>query len=360
MQELIHTIIRLLSPYYFIYSGYKKNNFITDHYKLKDQWKTIKFEDSCKFSTIVSVQGFGFSGSGALVDLLREYTECCVLGGVDEDGSKTQKTEDLTEFDFLRMSGGLWEIEKYLDSKNVFFNDALLNRLSLLFFKSKLYKVSSEARNLMHYFFNELIELELPNLKGAYYNPYLADITNRTSIFYMKHISKKDYIQIVRKFLYSLFNKFHKSGKTVLVVDQMCGDQEFNYTEKRYYFDNLKVIVIYRDPRDIYYYAIKNNVAWIAHDCVEDFVKWCRIMYSNFNKNSNEYLAVRFEELVTEYGKVKKDLETYIGIKKHELKKCNFDPEISFKNIGIWKSSNVKYSDFEYIRENLPDYLFWK
>ena len=50
--------------------------------------------ESCtlKFKSIISVQGLGFSGSGAVVDYLREYSNCLVSGSIREHGQGTLRT----------------------------------------------------------------------------------------------------------------------------------------------------------------------------------------------------------------------------------------------------------------------------
>ena len=60
------------------------------------------------------------------LDLLSEVDVCDVVGTDINNTSKEEDHHSLFESDFLRVSGGLFEIEKYVDSNNFFQNDAAI------------------------------------------------------------------------------------------------------------------------------------------------------------------------------------------------------------------------------------------
>lgn len=95
---------------------------ITKYIKSKKRFSIIKFRHhNCeRYDTlgekkdIISVQGFGYSGSGAVVDLLREYQNFTVWGIFEADSHSSNiqqpKNQITKEIDFLRLSGGLFEL----------------------------------------------------------------------------------------------------------------------------------------------------------------------------------------------------------------------------------------------------------
>ena len=89
--------------------------------EMYDEWKSsgndIHWDDECLFRHIVSVEGFGATGASAVVDLIREYDGQSVLGTVDPEGSQTDPGEDCGEIDFLRLTGGLLQLEQAFDSR---------------------------------------------------------------------------------------------------------------------------------------------------------------------------------------------------------------------------------------------------
>ena len=116
----IRHLIKQLMPLSLAQRYMARNSFATK-FKQTGYNENCEFPDEeSKFKTIVSVQGFGYSGSGALIDFFREYPKFAVLGYVDvkgEGGGYTPKSMQQSEIDFIRLSGGLFEIEKYLESK---------------------------------------------------------------------------------------------------------------------------------------------------------------------------------------------------------------------------------------------------
>jgi hypothetical protein len=313
------------------------------------------------YNNIVSVQGFGFSGSGAVVDYLREFSSCLVLGSIDKDGSKTKGNNQVNgEIDLLRHAGGLFEIELYLDDNNLFIKDALMKRFKRLCNTGHLFQ-SKDSKLLANQFYNQLIDFEIDTKGHNDYNSHTANaIYPDCNIKVMKEMSIDQYRNLCRRFLTSLFNLFYKEGSQYLVLDQLCND--FNYEERKYqeYIPNLKTIVVYRDPRDTYSYALMNDVPWIPHDKVESFIKWYEINLRKIDFNSPGYLVMSFEKLVAEYEKSTSLLKDYLGLVEsdHTFQFSCFDPKESSKNISIWRKMTNYDEEMREISKAFPDFCY--
>jgi len=349
----IRSIIKKWIPYHIIANRYDSDAFIQEYKKWnKSDDKTI--DTSSKYKTVVSVQGFGFSGSGAVVDLLREYSECQVLGGVDDDSIDQSIGTKFGEFDFIRHSGGFYDIERHFGYNNIFINDGVINRYIKMVFYSGIYRNFPESHTIFFNFLKSISELHLLDLSNRYYNANLYLHDKKSSIFFLKDMSLKEYRKLSKETLNALFGCFYQKGKSVLVADQMCCDLEFDIERDKQYFDNLKTIIVYRDPRDVYYYAKSKNVEWIAHDDVDSFINWYNIILRKFNDvKSKDVLLVRFEDLVAKYEETVQQIEQYVGLNNHTYKYKNLDPTRSVKNVGIWKKSDINKSDFEKIKDCL-------
>lgn len=317
-------------------------------------------ETTSKFEFMVSVQGLGFSGSGAVVDLLREYPSCLVLGTIDVDGSQTKGDRNKNgEVDILRHSGGLFEIENYLLNNNPFHKDALMKRFIRLVDTTDIFKIP-ELRMLANQFYNSLVEFEI-NTEGHFdYNAHLANVMRPDSnIKVMKDLTVAEYQYICRNFLASLTNFFYEDGKTHIVLDQSCQDGNYDTKRNLKYLPNLKTIVVYRDPRDVYFYAVTRGVTWIAHNNVDTFISWFKNEVRLLELNSEDYLVIRFEDLINNYPNQVEKIEDYLGLDSHSHNKFrNLNPDISRKNIGIWKSMPSLTSDYEVIKNTLPIYCY--
>lgn len=318
-------------------------------------------ESTSYFKNIVSVQGFGFSGSGAVTDFLREFSNCLVLGSIDSEGSLTEGNKNVNgEIDFLRHAGGLFEIELYLNDNNLFFKDAVMKRFVKLVNSDMMFH-DSRMKLLVNQFYNQLIDFEI-NTKG--HNDYNAHISNAlypdSNIKVMKNIELAQYRSLCRRLLVEMMNTFYEEKYDFLVLDQLCGDFNFDFDKYSMYIPNLKMIVVYRDPRDTYAYALMKDVPWIPHDNVQSFIKWYGISKRELNFDSKRYLIVRFEDLVLNYEETSKQIIHYLclDIKNHLLPLCSFDPKQSIKNISIWKKMTNYSEDMYMILKTFPEMCY--
>ena len=136
-------------------------------------------------------------------------------------------------------------------------------------------------------------------------------------------------------------------------------DYEFDYERYLQYVPNLKLIVVYRDPRDVYAFAKMKDIEWIPHMNAEVFVKWCQMMFKPFNiAETGTYYAIRFEELLDDYNNVVGSVENYIGLEAsdHFKKGKHLAVSESLKNVGIWKNLGADELEMSLIENKLREY----
>ena len=154
-----------------------------------------------------------------------------------------------------------------------------------------------------------------------------------------------------------------KYRKENIILDQFL--LPFNLHRIDNYFDNeLKVIVVERDPRDVFlvnkYVWINNNVEIPIPIEVNAFCKYYKKMReSEISSNSNKILRLKFEDLVYKYESTLEIIMKFLDFKKsdHIYKKTKFIPEISIKNTQIFKNENYK-AEVEIIEKELSEYLY--
>lgn len=337
-------------------------SYIQDYLDYKKSNNTVSFDQKPNYKSVITVQGFGYSGSGAVVDLLREYRNCNVFGYVDSEGSLSKQVIASGEMDFFRHSGGLFEIEKYIGDNNVFINDSLLHRFLKLISVTEICRISPDVRRAFFSLFDEITENNYWWLNHRFYNAHLLP-QGKSEFLYLKPLSVTDYIDIVRKFLVVILNDINEVNKDTIVLDQAFADMNFDYSHYKRYIENLKCIVVYRDPRDVYTFAKIKDVEWIPHSTVEEFINWNRIMYHNYNIENKTFLSVRFEDLVCDYDNTVSIIENYLGLPSsdHTMKLKHLSPMESSKNVGIWKKHIDEYrSDYDIITNQLMPYCYAK
>lgn len=356
----IKLFIKGLFPHrYILKREAKYKTFIPTLQKMRKEGMPLIPEESSKFDSIISIQGFGYSGSGAVLDLLREYP-IQVLGFIDKyQGSKSDAKTSISEIEILRLAGGFFEMEKFLDSDNVFLNTAMLNRMVKLFETSALYSYSNEIKRYMVSFFNSLLDFGLFDLSLNYYNPYLTRYDEKSTIFYLKKQSVEEFQGKCRNLLNVIFNRIETDHK-ILAVDQLGSDCEFKIERNKKYIPNLKTIMVTRDPRDLYVWAKHIDCEWIAHDSVENFIRWYEIYYHNVNYDNNgkDYLIVRYEELIWDYDHTIASIEKYLGLsaEEHLSKFSCFDPKLSSKYTKLYKKHPECAEDIKLIENKLKTY----
>lgn len=321
----------------------------------------VKFIEQSPFKTIVSVQGFGYSGSGAIVDLLREYESTIVVGNIDKEGSIASENLRSAEVDILRLAGGLFEVEKFLGSNNIFQNDALLHRVMAQIEYSELYKQVPSTRRHFYEYMDRICEVLTNSPHSQYYNPYLYHGGNN-DIYYLRNISVEEYRQICRELLYTLFAILKGESKaTVLVLDQFVTDWELDIKRYLEYVPNLKLITSHRDLRDIYVFANLKDVEWIPHHTVDAFIKCNKILYKKYNsKETESYLAVQFEQLIEEYDKIVPIIEKYVELNssEHTYKGTCLNPNVSRENMYLWKADKTNQEIYDEIKKSIPQLCY--
>lgn len=366
----VKNIIKNLMPYgvYKLYFSNSSDVFTKD------------FEDYCNrrshneevndelilnksYKQVVSVQGLGHSGSGAVLDVLCEMESCNVLGtdenfkvlGIDHKGA--------FEVDFLRLAGGLFEFEKYLGSNNVFQNDALINRFISYLNSFKLFREDKNIRELFFDFLYNVIDLKIEDIDGVPYNYHLYKGKTKSTIYFLKSMSVDEYRCMCSSFLSRFFNYINNKGeKDIIVLDQFMADCAYDMMRYEDYVPEIRLILSYRDPRDVYAFASQHNIDWIAHNTIDHFISWYKIITKNIDVNTKNYLIIQFESLIFDYENQIKRIMDYLKLdpKDHNelLKQKFFNPSISKVNVGIWENSPLPKSDFDKIRKELSDFCY--
>lgn len=314
-----------------------------------------------KYNTIISVCGFGYSGSGAVIDLLREYNSIGVLGNVEKEATKTSNDKNTGEIDYLRVAGGLFDLELNISISNIFLKDQAIHRFISLVEKSVLYRNSPDFQLLTCDFLDEIVDFYIPNIPGPAYNVHLKEIERTDCIYFMKPLTIEQYRQLSSRYLYSLFNSLHIEGENILAADQLLSDYSFDIEHYRQYLPNVKLIYVYRDPRDVFAFARIKKIDWIPHDNADIFIRWFSLCVGSLTQSKRDYFTVRYEDLIFDYKDQVKRIEEYIGISsdKHiNIKSC-FDPSISCKYVGLWRNLDIDKEELEKIERALSSFCYY-
>lgn len=324
---------------------------------------------------IIGVGGYGYTGSTAIYDLLKEYDEI--------DYVKTNRT---LEFSFVYNPDGLFDLE---------FN---VHRAP-----AKHMKGDWAVRRFLSYIdtYKKYFDLETDGQFSALSKQYIDDIVQ---VKYRRYITLLDQkytgyplvlIKILRKIQVRLEAKYHRLyhivpkrdayicvcpddfvEKTKAYIDgiiratgvdmtkKVMLDQPFppnNPTEVFHYYDDPYAIVVDRDPRDIYLIAKRISFlagSFIPHDDVHDFVEAYKDIRRNQKGDSERVLRLNFEDLIYDYDNTVRRIEGFLGLHSHDHVKRYFKPEVSVATTQLHKVYPDEAENIAYIEKELSEYLY--
>ena len=176
-------------------------------------------------------------------------------------------------------------------------------------------------------------------------------------------INPEEFYKYSKSFINRIIEEIAGEAKNI-VLDQFVLPFNLHRVDK-YFDDNVKVIVVERDPRDVF---LLNKYIWpkinftvpMPHDA-ELFVKYYKAMRNSEKPSqSSKVLRINFEDLVYNYedtlGKVMKHLG--VNSQMHIDKKKRFNPELSIKNTQIFNSSPQYEEEIKIIENGLSEFLY--
>lgn len=171
------------------------------------------------------------------------------------------------------------------------------------------------------------------------------------------------FLDITRRFTDSLFSHYLLREGSFLVVDQLVPPS--NTMRYVRYFNNLKVICVDRDPRDIYYNEkafIKGGV--IPVDDVKMFISWYKSTRAHkYHEKDDPSVIMRlnFEDIIYKYDSVVSSIEEFLGLlpETHINPQKFLNPEVSIKNIGKWRSDHSEFNNINAIEKELIGTIYY-
>lgn len=331
---------------------------------------------------IIIPTGYMGSGSSAITDLVAEFQDC---------------RNDFATYEYIMLHcpNGLFDLE----DKLLIGNNAIRSDEALRSFEDQMKKLYDKKfwwvgnyKKIIGTNFMDIVNNYLKSITQLNYNGYWYTHEEVNSKMFMKLLlrkplklifRKKHFKQILRyndgmRISFIKPEEFYAKSKVFIneVIKQISGDSKnvildqfllpFNlHRVDNYFDDNTRVIVVERDPRDVfiinkYIWAQKNFGVPMPYDAKE-FCKY----YKNMRESekiveSKKVLRIHFEDLIYKYDETLKKVMNHINVTEemHINKKKRFIPELSIKNTQIFNSSDKYNEEMKILEEELKDYLY--
>lgn len=188
-------------------------------------------------------------------------------------------------------------------------------------------------------------------------------IANMRDCFFI-HPTKEEFSFKTKKYFNDLFAPFFTEGVETIILDQAVMPRDAAVIDR--YFENAKMIIVERDPRDMFcneFHVKTHGVTSTIVNTVEAGVNFAKLQIALRSDIpvSNNILRIRFEDLILDYDATVATIENFLDINSadHKLIKKYLKPEVSRKNIGIWKKFYDKfYLAIDAIRTEMPKDLY--
>lgn len=196
---------------------------------------------------------------------------------------------------------------------------------------------------------------------GQYGVKYIYDKNN----VYFSMPTHDELVKASQKFTSSYFEMFSKEQAGMNVYDHLIWPQQVD-SHAECFDDNLKIIILDRDPRDVF---ISSKYIWckppigrgephFGNDPAAFCEEWRRTVNNEY-KNPNA-LRIHFEDLIYHYNESVEKIEKFLGLnsKDHIKPKARLQPEKSIENTQVFLAKEVWQQEAELIEKELPEYLY--
>ena len=323
---------------------------------------------------IIGVCGYGYTGSGAVIDLLREY-------------NGLQVCDDL-EFDFLYAPGGINDLSfhlckcpiRYLSGNTAIKRFIQLidswsspNSLYMKATKGKFKSISMDYvdsliqcryKGLDNYdiVFSSMLKRNLKYRLGMRIKWILGSFGDRFAQNYLYTdmyvaIEPEDFLLKSKNYLRRIIESlgYHNIEKLVLNQPYPAENPEIFFE----YYDEPYAIIVDRDPRDLFILSrevLKMDGSFIPTDTVENFILFYK--KTHHNRDNERVINLRFEDLIYNYEQTVFKLENKLKLETHTCKKKYFNPYISINNTQLFKKYKKYEVEIKIIEKELSEFLY--
>lgn len=331
---------------------------------------------------IITCASFFCTGSSAITDLFSEFN--CV------------ESFGRNEYRFIQDPDGISDLEyNIIDNNNRHNTSHAIKRYKKLIYKLKGvgngsgYTLYNQKFDIFtNKYINELTELKTKTwwqrdrldkgtvfgmidraysfvnrlIHGGLHTERRFSLLKNHEYAYYSAISQEAFLTATRRYIDNVVKSGMKTTNSFVMVDQLVPPTN----TKRYqrYFNDVKIIVVDRDPRDVYLYE-RDHFKWgiIPTDNVEEYVKWFRITrkYSKgVEEDAERVLRIQFEDLIYKYEETIDKLIEFVGVPKsaHTKQRTKFIPEKSINNTNLKQKIKGYENQIEFIEKELKEYLY--
>ena len=327
---------------------------------------------------IITVTGFGATGSSAISHIVSEFDNVKSLGSTEF--WLLQDLHGISDLDYFLNDGnhrsktfvGIRNFARLVKKNKAFYSkyfpnfdeisSEYISNLKDTTFNKALHPFEYEQSFILEIFVK--VYFKLQSIKHKLFTPNEELILKLplNQKYHFKYDPEYFY-QITKKFTRKLFESImDNKNYNHVMVDQLVPST--NISRYFNYIDKLKVIVVDRDPRDIF---LLNKLKWRGTpvlcdtDNVGVFIDWySSIRHNSFKGDNSDVMRINFEDLIYNYETSLEKIVSFCSLneKFHNQKFKIFDPKKSIVNTKLWKRPHNFHNEISEIERKLTKYCY--
>ena len=323
---------------------------------------------------VISTCGYGNTGASAVLDFLRGYRGLNVVSNF--------------EFQLIHMPDGILDLKYHLtENRERIATNAALKRFRRAavngwFGRKMSGRYGGEYIDKTQRYIGKLLGV---SWKGtSVYDP--SDVSNlaqneimhaiQAAVFrLLRRINKNyhfpryhtRYLSIMDAQTFDSITKEYLNDILSMAVPELGGDivmdmlvSATNPASGMEFFDDGRVIVVHRDPVDLFLRANehKSTNAFMPCSDVASFTKYYRMLMEG-SVHSDDALYVRYEDLIYDYYPTTQRIMEYVGkTDRPEDEFKFFNPDLSVRYTRADLTYPGHDGEIKYIKEQLPEFLY--
>lgn len=332
----------------------------------------------------IACVGYHATGSGVIDDLLREFDNIStsVYGAelrILHDPDCISDLEYHLVFDPHRLGTGLAirRFQEYCNAQsrmeekligndwmnmvNEYINSLVINKYRG-WIDNELQFVSNTKKNIVKIKkgFNYLLRQSplcniIPNsyIKPRWYDYYPDNIT------YYSKLTEEQFLDKTKSFIEKLCSVINHENKEYVVLDQFVSAH--NPMRDLKFVDDMKIIIVDRDPRDLYLHNMLHKDHVLPKDPAQFAIQYKLMRQALCKEDTTKVLRIHYEDMIFKYDEMLPIILDFLGIDKshHISPQKYFKPSVSVNGTQLWLFKSGEFSDaVKIIESKIPEMLY--
>lgn len=176
---------------------------------------------------------------------------------------------------------------------------------------------------------------------------------------YYGRLTEEEFLYKTKELTDELCKLANPANKEFLLLDQLASSHNPQNVQ-RYFNDEIKIIIVDRDPRDLYIDVVRHKVHKLPWDPKFFSIQY-RLMRKNKEALQSNVLHVNMEDMIYKYDEFTKKVFGFLGIDAslhHVHPREHFNPAVSVFGTRQWKRYPQFSDAINVLERELQDMLY--